>query len=472
MLQRDTRHKLAANAVVIFTIRLFPTAATLIALVLCSRYLSQSANGWYQKYWTAFSMLSAVICIGLPSLIITIPIQHSIAGLFQSKQVRRRFLAAALIGSIALIAYQRVAPVAVIVSELIILWSLSLSTIAEAVLLQLRKGKVLVWINAAYSVFFVTIHYLLVAGYINFNLLFLILATMALGKCGISTAIVFRERSQKNNLTTQPGDVITSFEKLWLNLAVYDVMQMLFKWVDKLILGALIPASAFAVYFNATQDVPFLPLLLGAVSSSILLHLSPRQQEERYGLEVLKSSSAMMGWIVFPIFFFLALFRNELFVVIFSAKYASAAPIFLISILTIPLRAYNWTPLLQYSGKMRIVNQGAILDLVIGIALMYPLYIIWGLKGIALSFVLSTYVQAGYYGWHLRKITKVPFVNLFPLKEWAVPIVIFGIGYSALYYVLRHEFSARVVLLIGIFVTGICVLLPAGRTFLHRNNRA
>src|SRR5690606_11261475 len=108
--------------------------------------------------------------------------------------------------------------------------------------------------------------------------------------------------------------------------------------------------------------------------------------------------SKVLASAVFPIVIFLALFRSEFIIFFFSEKYLETIPIFLVYIMIIPFRAYGHTIILQNMEQGRIINRGAILDVGIALALMVPFYHLFGLPGVALGFVISTFFQALYYG--------------------------------------------------------------------------
>jgi hypothetical protein len=71
--------------------------------------------------------------------------------------------------------------------------------------------------------------------------------------------------------------------------------------------------------------------------------------------------------------------------------------------------------------------------------LLYPLYKWLGLAGIALSFVISTYVQVFYYLFYSAKFLKVPVLSLLPLKNWALKAIAFLSVSLGLYAVLPHN---------------------------------
>jgi len=154
--------------------------------------------------------------------------------------------------------------------------------------------------------------------------------------------------------------------------------------------------------------------------------------------------------MAFPLFFFLLYFRQEFIYFFFSEKYAAAIPIFLCSILILPIRAYNHTIILQSRERGNIINRGAVLDMVLAVLLMYPMYLWLGLPGVALSFVCSTVIQVIYYFYHSRKLLQVKGPELLPLSNWFFKFA----GFAVLGFLLHIGLPA--------VLTGAIRLLTAG----------
>jgi O-antigen/teichoic acid export membrane protein len=248
---------------------------------------------------------------------------------------------------------------------------------------------------------------------------------------------------------------LRAIQSLWFHTALNEVVQVLFRWVDKFTLNFLLPPALFALYFNGTLDVPFLPLLLGATGSALLLHFGQPSVPDAERVATLKQVGLVLGSLVFPLFFFLICFRYELFGVLFAHRYDAAVPLFVVSTLVVPLRAYNFTALLQHKSQGHIITKGAILDLLLALLLMYPLYRVLSLLGVALAFVISTYCQAGYYLAQTAKLLSVSWPELLPWKVWARQFSWAGLGILGLHELLIKLFPELVVMLTGSISAGL-----------------
>ncbi len=211
------------------------------------------------------------------------------------------------------------------------------------------------------------------------------------------------------------------------------------------------------MYFNGTTEIPFLPILFSAVSSAAVQHWANNRlaNESHSKIPLLHYSSRILSSIMFPLFFFFVLFRIEFLSVVFSPDYISAAWIFVCTQLVLPVRAYPFTALLQSEHRGDIINKGAVIDFILACILMYPLYLLMGLPGVALSFVISTYWQSAYYLIQTSKIIKLPIAALIPggtlIRKFLLYGTIMFIAFTLIKIVFNSTWS--------IFISGAITLL-------------
>src|SRR5690606_5233881 len=152
---------------------------------------------------------------------------------------------------------------------------------------------------------------------------------------------------------------------------------------------------------------PFLPLLLSAVSSATIMQLAKKDETNSDQIvEMLHQSSAVLTAIAFPVFGWLLFFGDSFIVTLFSPKYLDSVKVFQFSILVIPIRAYSYSTVLQYKRKGQLLLKGLLLDMLLALLLMYPLYQLFGLRGMALSMVIGTFSLAVFYLYHTAKILE------------------------------------------------------------------
>ncbi|RSK37196.1 hypothetical protein [Hymenobacter metallilatus] len=460
-----TRSTLLGTSASIFLIRFLPTLASVLALVWLSRTMPPAWYGRYQGFWVQWQVLHVVACLGLPTVLLTYP-AAAVNGLAEQLH-RKQWLGLAAwagLNALVLLLTQRYtgSPFAGWQVALFLLLNVPVAVL-EAYALLGRQFRSVALVSFGYAGLFALSHGLLATHHIGSSWL---MGLLLLGN-GLRLLLLVRLARQqfRRNQTGTPPPV--GLRHLWLHTALNEVVQILFRWVDKLALSLLLPAALFALYFNGTLDVPFLPLLLGAAGSALLLHFHEPNVSDAERVQLLKATATLLGRLVFPLFFFLVLFRRELFGVVFAHRYDAAVPLFLLSSLVIPLRAYNFTALLQHKGQGRIITTGAVLDLLLALLLMYPLYRWLGLGGVALAFVVSTWWQAGYYLRHTARLLNQPWPALLPLRAWAVQLLGVGLG-----LLLLHEVLVRWLPEPGVLWTGAGVVLALLAAQLWQARRA
>jgi len=461
-----TRGTLLGTSAAIFLIRFFPTLASVVALVWLARGTPPAYYGRYQSFWVQWQVLHAVACLGLPTLVLTYPAAR-LRGLVQAARpahlaglagwicvVASVFVGAQWWGGSAFAPWQ---------AGLFLLLNVPVA-ILEAHALAQRQLRAVALVSVGYAGLFVLSHRLLVKQVISSEQLMaclLLASALRLASLGYL--------AQRGAAAPAPAEPLAwpVVRSLWAHMAFNDVVQILFRWVDKLALNFLLPSALFALYFNGTLDVPFLPLLLGAAGSTLLLHFSAPGLTDAARLATLRAAATLLGRLVLPLFCFLLFFRRELFGVVFAHRYDAAVPLFVLSSLVVPLRAYNFTALLQHKGQGARISRGAVLDLALALALMYPLYQLLGLAGVALAFVLSTYTQAGYYLAHTARLLRVPWASLVPWRPWAAQLLGAALGLGLLHALLAQWLAERPVLLAG---AGVLALWLAGQLWLARRS--
>ncbi|GAA4508365.1 hypothetical protein GCM10023172_40350 [Hymenobacter ginsengisoli] len=462
--EAPTRGTLLGTSAAIFLVRLLPTLASVVALVWLARATSPAYYGRYQSFWVQWQVLHVVACLGLPTLVLTYaPAQ--VRGLARGV---RPWQLAGLVGWVLLVAALfaglqtgRGAPFGAGPAGLFLLLNVPIAVL-EACVLGQRQLRPLALVSGGYAAWFVAGHALLVGHHLSSPQLMAWLLVGSGLRLAALAGLTGRAQAAQAPSVAMP---LASVGSLWAHTALNDVVQVLFRWADKLALNFLLPAALFALYFNGTIDIPFLPLLLGAAGSTLLLHFGEPRRTEADRLALLRAAGELLGRLVFPLFFFLLFFRRELFGVVFAHRYDAAVPLFVVASLVVPLRAYNFTALLQHKGQGRIITRGALLDLALALGLMFPLYRLLGLAGVALAFVSSTYWQAGYYLRHTARLLGAPWYQLLPWRAWVGQALGAALGLGALHALLAASLPERSVLLTG---AGLLGLGLAGQLWLAR----
>lgn len=441
-----------SNSFLIFLIKFFPTLATLLVIIGFSRELPQEVYGTYQSFWVQLYLLSAVALVGIPAIVLTYS-PSFIKQLIQTLRAKHYLLLSVWLLVVAFVFSYLSSKAIGIAWYIPFLFFIvySCNAIAEAILIVYRRFSILLFINIGYAIVFLLLHLDMLNGTMTMPQLYGYLLALG-GTRLLVTATKSLSHTQKIIGQQDNRYTVADIRSLWLHIGIYEVFQKTITWVDKFVIVLLFSSGVSAVYFNATYDIPFLPLIIGAVSGAALMQMATfkNNTSDASTIQVSHQTGRILSCIAFPLFFFLYLYRQELFTVVLTSKYAESIPIFAAAVWMVPLRAYSFTSILQNKHKGRIINTGALIDYIVACLLMYPLYKLMGLPGIALSFVLSTYVQSAYYVQKTAKILNTSMLRLLPVKNWIVKFLVFAIAFIAIHYITARFFTAGFVLISGI----------------------
>lgn len=446
----------------IFITRFFPSLANLLVIVLYSRHLPEGVYGAYMSFWIQLNILYPFMCLGLHSLVQTYT-RNLLANLL-SKLTRKHYI----LYSLWLVLMASVfgwlqydgGNVRFMTSALFIL-AFAAGVVTESLLIVLRKFTVLSVSGLVYAALFAGIHLWALDGPFSIQTVFSCLLVLNMLRVFVnSCAILLEIRKDKEGYEVEEVE-LKAVRTLWMHLGVYDVVQVLSTWIDKFVIALVLTSGMSAIYYNGAQNIPFLPLLLSAAGSAILLQMADVRGRQRTGstIEMLNRSGRMLSSIVFPVFCFLFFFREELFVNVFSEKYIPSIPIFAASILVLPVRAYSFTTVLQQEHKGNIINIGAVGELLLACLLMYPLYLLFDLPGVALSFVISTYIQAIFYLLQTARVLGTSVTTLIPLLNWLMKLIVFSLFFIAIHYSLSIYFTGKFTLILGAAVMVVVIAI-------------
>jgi O-antigen/teichoic acid export membrane protein len=437
----------------IFLTRFFPSLANLLVLIWYSKKLPQTDYGDYQHFWIQLNVFYPLACFGIHVLVITYSpgllkaLYKKINAIHYSLYALWIMLLSAIFG---LLQYNALEVNFLV--PFLFLATFSLAVILESLLVVSRSFRILLPVNILYAAIFFFLHqYILTTGF-SLQALFTGLLLLSAARLCIYAAALYLGRRQATAQTIEEKSPdLVSIISLWLHLGFYDIVQSLFNWIDKFIVSLVLTAAVSAIYFNGSQNIPFLPLLLSAAGSGVLLQLATvtKANEKTETLKFMNQLGRLLSCIVFPLFFYLFFFRHQLITTILTDKYIPAIPIFTVAIFVLPVKAYSFTTVLQRMHKGAIINVGSIVDLITACGLMYPLYKWFGLPGVALSFVITTYLQAGFYLYYSARLLRTSMLKLIPVANWLIKLIVFASLLIAYRYVAAGRFQDKITLILG-----------------------
>ncbi|NUQ82701.1 MAG: oligosaccharide flippase family protein [Bacteroidetes bacterium] len=398
----------------LFFSRFIPSVTILMVGMLFSRVLPPADYGVYTTLWVHLSVASVLTAWGFPSLVLSQSVRWTAdrrTSLFRSASLLSALLAL-ITGLTLYLAGGYPLPVSLLSAGLVLIQSWF--AVLESRAIRANQEWSLQLINSVWSVGFLAVHILVwQTGYSLVNLLTGWMAVSGLRLMALSYLL--------GQIPDRAADQVTGTENVagvWFGFGLNDALQIVSRWLDKLVVAVLVLPADFAVYFNGTFEIPFITMLMTSVAAVATSQMSESLHGHQTDpFRVFRITTRWTAGLVFPLFFFAFWQRDWVITLLFSETYAASAVLFGIYCWVLPVRIGSFSSLLQVRGDSRRLVTGAILDLALSLSLMFSLYPFLGLAGIALALVLSTWIQAGYYLVVTSRTASVPLTGLMDLKS-------------------------------------------------------
>ncbi len=402
--------------------------AWLLTLAVLVRRLDRHAFGVFQQGWLLVSTLTPILLLGLPQGINYLLSRGSSEERRQSVWLGV-LLTSALAGIVGLVFIFHPQMAGWIVGEqsivplisvlVLVIWSNLPGNFLEPLAIFREQQKALLWIQTLYWTAFGAVAILLGA---RGNLLhvFAGLAVVGLARSAVTLAFVFRHfGGWQRNTNAATWRAIGSMALFLGPVAVVDVLSV---QIDKYVVSQRFGANGFAIYSLGSIEVPFIPLLLAAVTSTLMpelsLLLSTGSRDE--ALSLLRRSMEKLGYLILPLFFYLLLFGRLWIPLAFGVRYQGVIPVFIVFLFLVPLRSLNLHPIFIGGGLQKYLLRGRVLDVGLNFAGSIMLAgTSLGLLGPAVAAVGATVVHKIYQTAVLQREFKQPLRQVYPWDAFA-----------------------------------------------------
>ena len=418
--------------------------------IFFSHRLSLEEYGDYQFIWMFVNFFSLISLFGLSNYLLSTSIAQLLAII---KKFKKKIVIVLSLVNIAAILFVYLSNNNLSGGEKILLVCLlllqNISLAIDAIAIKNQEEKRLATATLLYLIIFIAGHMWFYFNQHDFLvlLIFIIVATI------LKAVFLFPKK------TAYPAVANYSSEtaQQWLYLGLNELFATLVKWVDKWILIFFLSGAQFAIYFNGSYEIPIFVLAVSAIGNVALVEFSNKEKNMRANAIIFyKRIALFMAVWVFPSFWFFQQFGSEFIAALFGEKYLLSIPIFLVTIWILPVRIIYNTAVLQALGKSQLILKGSIIDLLVALVLMVIFYQSWDLKGVALAFVIATYVQVAYYLFHTSRLLKIRIQKLLPFKKLAFVFLISAVAIHALSYFASAQ-SEMFRLIVGIVGTGVLI---------------
>lgn len=456
------RNSLLTRSIKLFLSKCFAGLSSLIILIIYSRSLPKAQYGEYQKLLMMISIASTLSIIGIVSILSTYTFEKLESHFIN---ILKRFLPYLLVSvALSLIYFFFSVGVNDLQSEiftLVIIFLTAALSLQELLIIKKKKETALIKYNALYGLFFIISQWIILPYYtLSLNISVLLLLS-------IFKNLLFYFGSNRSYFKIRDNVKPHVNIREYLLLAANQGIQLLTKWLDKIFLFYLITTAEFAIYFNGSIEIPFLTIFVASANFIIIDTLNQQYPFDKENfLRALNEKCIFGASLVYPCIVFTIIFRSDLFTFLLSDKYAASANIYLIYSTIFFLRITSFTAILQAQEKANYIFKGALIDIAFNIICIPLFYKLIGLEGVALSIVVGTYLQCGYYTYHSAKLLNTSILKLYPFKRL---MFIAGISFIILYavYVVSKLFIvSQLFLLLTGFVALIGLLFLFNRHYI------
>lgn len=451
-MQPNYKSLLIQKSFYLFLGKAMPVLILFLITIIFSRRLSYDEYGTFQSVWMYANIVNVILSFGLGAVILSTNMTFLLSFIKKNQKILISFYILLSLTTL-LIFFLFAKNFNAATKFLLIGFIIIQNTVAVAENLLIKQGgeKKAFLINFFYSILFFGTHLFIL--FTNYSLAHLIIVVTIISVIKFFI-IIFFTRVQAGNVAINDDK---NFMKHWAYLGFNEILGIIAKWIDKIFLLYLLTATDFAIFFNGSFEIPLFGLLVSVTGNFLLIEISGNTRLTDKIVSLFRENFNMLSSIVFPLFFFLFFFREELFMLVFKNKYQASLPVFLISIFVLPIRINNYTVILQCLLQGNKIMWGSILDILIAIILMVLLYPKMGTQGIALSIVISTWFQVVYYLWHSASALHISILRLVPAKKLLIKFFVLLAVYLLL-SLLVQNLAIAVKLILAFLITTVAVI--------------
>jgi O-antigen/teichoic acid export membrane protein len=193
------------------------------------------------------------------------------------------------------------------------------------------------------------------------------------------------------------------------------------RWVDRYVIGFLMPFDAVGVYTNCSRELPVVRTIPHGATTGLIPQLTRLYTAgDHAGFVALwESLMAKVAMLAFPAFALTFVAAPDLVALLFTEDYLSGVGIFRLYLLVLPLRLCIYGGILRAMGDTRTFVRVITLALVTNLVLNYPLYLVMGWYGPAVATVLSEVLTIVLLTGKAATTLSVSALDIFPWRRLA-----------------------------------------------------
>lgn len=199
-------------------------------------------------------------------------------------------------------------------------------------------------------------------------------------------------------------------------LGAGSIVVMLNRRIGPLFVSTTIGAEALALYMIGAFAVPIVNTFRGAIGDVIFPEIVEiKTAVPNDALPLWRKATILYCVLMFPVACVFAYYADALVVILFTAEYAGAVPVFMVFAAMLCISCFEFHLPLRAQNANRYFIAGNIIALVCNVALLYLLASRLGLIGPAVAFIGSQVVLAAYLAYTASVVYKV---RLSEMLDW------------------------------------------------------
>ena len=265
---------ISQHYLVMVTGRMLPLMALFGTTILFSHSLSQEAYASYQSVWMYVNLVSVIIGFGITTVIFSSQANEFLIFIRENRKAIFPFYTLLWLCTFLIFAMASMQFSVALKLWVIIFMSLqAFNTISETWLIKNGGAVRYCIINVIYAIAFFSWHYLVLVSGFDLEMLVKGIVLFSAGK--LITLITFRvRRAQRFHTKVMEVNLFHH----WTYNGANDILGVLAKWIDKLILIYLLTPAQFAVFFNGSIEIPLFSILVSFTGSLMMTQMADRLQ--------------------------------------------------------------------------------------------------------------------------------------------------------------------------------------------------
>jgi len=237
----------------------------------------------------------------------------------------------------------------------------------------------------------------------------------------IRTFILFIYLKKNYKITIREWDIPYFFSqiKYAFPLGVGRIIGDIGRLFDKFMLSAFLPSADFAVYSIANFKIPGLNILYTSIGNVAIPQISKYSNSGNFSEAKSLWHKIIINYslITIPLVTFFFIMAYPIITFLYTEKYSASVGVFRIFLLILLVRMLSRGTILRAFNKTKSVFKANLISMVVGIVLGYFLIKDFGLKGGAISAVITFYTNAIIQIYKSKLVLNLKFSEWLPWKK-------------------------------------------------------